>query len=201
MKEFWNDRFSKSEYAYGMAPNAYFAEKLNSLKPGRILLPAEGEGRNAHYALSLGWEVTAYDYSEEARKKALKLCGDQSNRFIYLISEHESLNFEPEYFDAIGLVYAHTNNWEKKYVDMLPFLKKNGHLILEAFSENQPKYSSSGPKEKSWLLTEMGLRQAFSTLKIHELHEKIIHLNEGAFHQGESSVIRCFAGKPGNSAA
>ena len=50
MKDFWNDRYGRAEYAYGKNPNVFFKEQLDLLPPGKILLPAEGEGRNAVYA-------------------------------------------------------------------------------------------------------------------------------------------------------
>jgi hypothetical protein len=36
-------------------------------------LPADGEGRNAFYAASQGWIVTAIDSSIKGREKALQL--------------------------------------------------------------------------------------------------------------------------------
>ena len=72
MKDFWNQRYAADEYAYGTAPNAFFKAVLDPLPPGRILLPAEGEGRNAVYAAKLGWEVVAFDQSEGGQKKAMK---------------------------------------------------------------------------------------------------------------------------------
>lgn len=47
MKEFWNDRYGQLEFAYGIEPNVFFKQELDELKEGTILLPAEGEGRNA----------------------------------------------------------------------------------------------------------------------------------------------------------
>jgi hypothetical protein len=35
-----------------------------------MLLPAEGEGRNAVFSASLGWDVYAFDFSSNAREKA-----------------------------------------------------------------------------------------------------------------------------------
>jgi hypothetical protein len=46
MKEFWNERYANEEYAYGEEPNEFFKQELARLQPGRILLPADGEGRN-----------------------------------------------------------------------------------------------------------------------------------------------------------
>jgi hypothetical protein len=73
MKEQWNERYSASEYIYGTGPNTWLVEKLAGLQPGKILFPAEGEGRNAVHAARLGWNVAAFDQSEAGRKKALKL--------------------------------------------------------------------------------------------------------------------------------
>ena len=73
MKEFWNQRYSELGYAYGTEPNEFFKEALLRYKEEllpehpRLLMPAEGEGRNAVYAAELGFEVTAFDVSEQAR--------------------------------------------------------------------------------------------------------------------------------------
>lgn len=51
MKEMWDKRYGNTEYAYGEEPNAFFKKTLDKLDlKGSILLPAEGEGRNAVYA-------------------------------------------------------------------------------------------------------------------------------------------------------
>ena len=72
MQQFWNERYQENEHVYGEAPNAFFKSFIDPLQPGTLLLPAEGEGRNAIYAASRGWVVEAFDYSEVAREKALK---------------------------------------------------------------------------------------------------------------------------------
>ncbi len=55
--EFWDIRYSDSEYAYGTEPNVYFKSFIDTHSSGKILLPGEGEGRNAVYAAVKGWEV------------------------------------------------------------------------------------------------------------------------------------------------
>ena len=50
MKDFWNKRYSEPEFVYGTEPNHFFAEQLDQLKPGKLILPADGEGRNAVFA-------------------------------------------------------------------------------------------------------------------------------------------------------
>jgi len=55
MKAFWEERFGQTSYIYGKEPNKFFAVSLAELSPGRILLPGEGEGRNAVFAARKGW--------------------------------------------------------------------------------------------------------------------------------------------------
>ncbi len=61
MHSIWNERFSNQEYVYGEEPNVFFAAQLTKLEKGIIILPCEGEGRNAAYAASKGWVVKAFD--------------------------------------------------------------------------------------------------------------------------------------------
>ena len=63
MKEFWDSRYKSEDYAYGKEPNVFFADQIGNIPPGKLLLPCEGEGRNAVFAAALGWEVDAVDFT------------------------------------------------------------------------------------------------------------------------------------------
>ncbi len=71
-KEMWNKRYARTDFVYDTVPNEFFKQQLLKLTPGKILLPAEGEGRNAVFAAKKGWKVDAFDSSIEALKKAEK---------------------------------------------------------------------------------------------------------------------------------
>ncbi len=81
--DFWNERYSSDEYIFGANPNEYFKSKIAELKPGRILVPAAGEGRDAVYVATLGWEVMSFDLSEIGKAKALKLAVLQNVNIDY----------------------------------------------------------------------------------------------------------------------
>lgn len=68
----WNDRYRHSEYAFGEAPNEYCKAQIDKLPTGKAIFAAEGEGRNAVYAATLGWDVSAFDISIEGKKKSTK---------------------------------------------------------------------------------------------------------------------------------
>ncbi|HQZ76269.1 MAG TPA: hypothetical protein PLO70_17250, partial [Chitinophagaceae bacterium] len=71
MQQFWDQRYAENETVYGNEPNKFFRLFIDQHKPGTLLLPAEGEGRNAVYAASRGWQVDAFDFSQVAKEKAL----------------------------------------------------------------------------------------------------------------------------------
>lgn len=66
---FWDERYKEKEYVYGISPNEFLKKELLKLKVGSILLPCEGEGRNAVFAAKNGWNVFAFDSSFEGKKK------------------------------------------------------------------------------------------------------------------------------------
>lgn len=196
-KEFWNQRFGEVESVYGTEPNAYFKQRITALKPGSLLLPCEGEGRNALYAAKLGWNVVAFDQSDVAQQKALHLAQQQKLNIRYEVSDVMSYNYAANSFDAVGIIYAHqaANIRHTFHSRCVEALKPGGYIILEGFSKKQLHYQSGGPKDVTMLYSIDEILQDFSSMKIIELEEKLITLDEGPFHQGEAAVIRLFAQK------
>lgn len=197
----WDDRYKSEEFAYGEEPNNFLKEQLEKLNPATILFPAEGEGRNAIFAAKLGWQVSAFDISQEGRNKALKLAEANDVSIDYQVGELETLDFEAEQFDAIALIYAHFPAEIKseihKQLDQL--LRKNGIIIFEAFSKKHLEYVTKnekvgGPKDIESLFSIEEIKTDFPNYEIIELEEKEIELSEGLFHNGTGSVIR-FVGR------
>ena len=199
--ERWNDRYSNSAFAYGTAPNNFFKEQIEKLNPGTILFPAEGEGRNAVYAAKLGWKAAAFDISEEGKNKALKLAEANNVTLDYKVGELETLNYQPDQFDVIALIYAHFPAEIKSQLHKIleTYLRKDGIIIFEAFSKKHLEYLAindkvGGPKDIESLFSIEEIKADFPNYKIIQLEETEIELNEGLFHNGKGSVIR-FVGK------
>ena len=58
----WNARYAAATQ-WSLEPNAWVAETVGHLDPGTAVDLGAGEGRNALWLASLGWEVTAVDFS------------------------------------------------------------------------------------------------------------------------------------------
>lgn len=103
----WNERYSSDDFAYGTTPNQFFKNEIEKLSIGTILFPAEGEGRNAVFAASLGWHTFAFDISVEGKNKAMRLAETCNISIDYQVGLLENMNYHAEQFDVIALIYAH----------------------------------------------------------------------------------------------
>jgi hypothetical protein len=203
MKEFWDQRYRQEGFAYGRDPNAYFKEKLGDFTAANMLLPAEGEGRNAVYAARQGWSVFAFDLSEEGKKKALQLAEDHGVGLDYRVGDLSQMDYNPEQFDLIGLVYAHfpqtlRSAYHKKTAK---WLKKGGVLVLEAFGKKHLDYVTKnpavgGPKDLDLLYSLEEIKRDFEGFEYLELREGEVELNEGLYHRGLGWVIRALIRRP-----
>jgi cyclopropane fatty-acyl-phospholipid synthase-like methyltransferase len=198
MKEFWNERYSAGTYAYGTAPNNFFKTAVDDNQlTGKLLLPAEGEGRNAVYAAKNGLEVHAFDISSKGKKKAMQLAEHEQVSINYHVADFREVNYEPGSFDAAALIYAHFSPdlLSAYHQQVVRLLKPGGRVVLEGFSknnlpirENNPEVG--GPKNPDMLLSTESIKQDFSGLTILHLEETTVHLQEGDYHNGNGKVIR-----------
>lgn len=202
MKEFWNQRYAAEEYAYGTKPNAFFKVQLDALPAGKLLLPAEGEGRNAVYAAKRGWQVAAFDISEAGRQKAQQLARRHGVSIDYQVGSLEELDYTPQQFDAIGLIFAHFPPKIRPALhrQVSKLLRPGGYLILEAFSKQHLVYNTKnpqagGPKDEALLYDTATLRLDFPGFDFIRLEEVVTVLEEGNYHLGHSAVVRMLAQK------
>jgi ubiquinone/menaquinone biosynthesis C-methylase UbiE len=199
MNEFWNQRYAEEVFAYGVEPNEFFAQQLIQIKSGKLLLPAEGEGRNAVFAAKNGFEVSAFDYSESGQQKALQLAEENGVTIDYLVSDVLALPYEQESFDALIFIFAHfpVEIRKEAHLKLLHLLKPRGKILFEAFGKGQINYASGGPKDIQMLFSEEEVRNEFPNVTFDHLSTDKTALHEGLFHQGEGFVVR-FIGTKNN---
>jgi len=197
MNSFWNDRYSETEFVYGEAPNIYFAEELGKLKPGTIILPCDGEGRNAVHAARQGWNVQAFDLSEAGKVKADGLALKYDVKINFQLQDAALALYPAESADAVAIIYTHlpTPIRKKLYHNIIHWLKPGGKVILETFCPDQLKNNSGGPKDIDMLNTKEILSEDFKDLSIDYLEYAQIQLSEGKYHEGRADVIRMIATK------
>ena len=192
--DFWNNRYSNNESVYGYTANVFFKQFIDKHKAGTLLLPCEGEGRNAIYAAASGWHVTAFDFSEIAVAKALQRAGKLGLTIQYTQNSLE--NYIPtQSYDLIASIYVHMEAELRKsfHKKLIESLKPGGSIIMEAFNKNQINYQSGGPGDTKRMYSIEELASDFSSLSISLLEETITELTEGDFHKGKAAVIQLIA--------
>ena len=191
----WDSRFSVEHFFYGAEPNIFFAEYLKTVKsPGTLLLPAEGEGRNAVFAAKSGWEVDAFDSSNVALKKALNFASRENVAINYCLFDISGFVPEPEKYDLIALVFVHLPEEIRIpfHQKLVKSLKPGGTILIEAFAKEQITNNTGGPKDINMLYSTDILKADFSDLSFKKLiHEKVF-LDEG-HHYGQAEVVRMIA--------
>lgn len=201
MHRFWDERYQE-EGVYGFKPNPFWVNELSKLQPSehsqRLLLPCEGEGRNAVWAAQKGWTVDAFDGSAVA----VATCKRWAKRANTVVNaEHADAMLyagSAEGYDVIGLFYAHMPaalrpDFHQRVVD---WLRPGGTLILEGFEPRQLGLPSGGPKDVNMLFTPEMMAADFAALDIATNSISEVVLDEGPYHQGPAHILQFVATKP-----
>lgn len=190
--KFWDERYAGNDSVYGKEPNQFFKSQLDKLKPGKIFLPGDGEGRNGVYAATKGWVVNSVDFSAVARDKAVSFAHDSGTQISYLVMDLAEYEPHTNYYDAVGMVFLHLNPEFRKsfFAKAVKSLKAGGALIFEAYSKEQLGKESGGPQNVEMLYDLAEIRDLFGELNEQLAIKETIVLSESEFHKGEASVIR-----------
>ncbi|MFO8236366.1 MAG: class I SAM-dependent methyltransferase [Bacteroidales bacterium] len=196
MQQFWDERFDTKEYVYGRSPNEFFKEFIDYHIPGRVLLPADGEGRNSVYAALKGWDVTAFDFSSKAKEKAEKLACEYKVDINYFISSIEEFT-STEKFDLIALIFLHLppDTRSKVHTRLIEYLPPGGYFLIEAFTKKQIHNDTGGPRNKDLLYSGQELLDDLCNLEIIYYKEITKERKEGYFHKGKAEVIQLIGQK------
>ncbi|THJ66474.1 class I SAM-dependent methyltransferase [Arthrobacter echini] len=70
MQEFWDERYRKRSHVWSGEPNRQLVAVAESLQPGRALDVGAGEGADAIWLATSGWDVLGVDVSAVALSRA-----------------------------------------------------------------------------------------------------------------------------------
>ena len=195
--EFWDNRFSSDEFAYGdRASRLLMAWNDVLQQASTALVPACGEGRDAVYLAQQGLEVTAVDMSRAGLEKTRQLALERGVEVDTIHADLRSWNWPMAKFDIVAGMFMHIPSEVRKglHEKMVACLSLGGHAFIEGFSTEQiafqQRYTSGGPPDEDMLYTLDGLRDDFSNLQPFALWAGVETLAEGRYHTGPASLIR-----------
>lgn len=195
---FWNDRYGTDEYAYGTAPNDFLVDSLGHFpKNSRVLCLADGEGRNGVYLATNGFSVTSVDMSAEGKRKAELLAQKLHAKINYVVADLSQYDIGENKWDAIVSIFCHLPKSlrQKVHAACVLGLKNDGIMLLEAYSPDQLKFNTGGPKDPDMLMTVADVKRELQGLEYVLAESKERSVIEGAFHHGDAAVIQIVARK------
>lgn len=192
-KEFWEQRYAETGYAYGTQPNVYLTTHAALFQPGqRALVIGDGEGRNGVWLAEQGLHVLSVDYSATGLRKAEALAQERGVNLSTECVDLTAWEWPQGVFDFVVIIYVHfpPEVRARLHQAALHALKPGGQVILEAFTYEQLQHNSGGPPVRDMLYDAALLEDDFSDGEIIELDECCDVLNEGKYHVGDTAIVR-----------
>lgn len=154
----WDERYAATDLVWGAAPNAVVVEQVTALHRGRALDLACGEGRNALWLATRGWDVTAVDYSQVAIDKA-RTVGVRSPRSVreriqWVHGDVTTLPPEQGY-DLVLFVYLHLPAAQRRTAlyNAIASLNEAGVLLVLGHDSTNIADGFGGPQDPTVLFT------------------------------------------------
>ena len=194
-QQMWNERFGAEEYVFGLEPNDFLREQAMDLPRGKVLSLGEGEGRNAVWMATQGFDVWSVDLSSVGVAKTLKLAEAHGVTVQAMVGDLADYVIEPDTWDVIVSIFAHTPHPIRRRIhrQVVEGLRDGGVFLLEAYTPDQIALGTGGPKDSSRLPTIELLADELSGLQFDRLHEVTRDVIEGSFHTGRAAVVQVVA--------
>lgn len=190
-REDWDRRYSEQGLLWSAEPNRFLVAEVGDLLPGRALDLACGEGRNALWLDSLGWRVTAVDYSQVAIAKARdrSVADGASVEFVCA----DLLDYEPDEsaFDLVVVLYLQLPAVERRTAlgKATSALAPGGTVLVVGHDLVNVTEGVGGPSDPGVLYTPADLVADLSGLEVQKA-ERVLRDVEGADRPAIDALVR-----------
>ncbi|MDT4924540.1 MAG: hypothetical protein QOG01_2253 [Pseudonocardiales bacterium] len=149
----WDERYRSLDSVWGAAPNRFVEQELSDLAPGRALDLACGEGRNAIWLASLGWQVIGVDFSAVALEKAR--AGERHGPPVTWTVADATTYHAPEPVDLALLCYLQVDTPTRRaaVTNAAAALAPGGTLLVVAHDARNIADGTGGPQDPTVLYT------------------------------------------------
>lgn len=196
-KSMWNEIFDTDVYMYGKEPNDFLKSDFTKIPKGKVLLLADGEGRNSVFLAKHGYEVTAVDISDIGLKKAEQLAVEAGVNITTVCEDLATFDLGEDNWDGIVSIYCHlpAKLRQDLYQRVETGLKKGGVFFLEGYTPEQLKYNTGGPPVAEMMISKQTLTTELPNLTLSYLAELEREVHEGVNHNGLAAVIQAIGVK------
>ncbi|WP_432454878.1 class I SAM-dependent methyltransferase [Agarivorans sp. QJM3NY_29] len=188
----WDKIYDTEEYVYGKLPNDFLKSHYDAIPKGKVLLLAEGEGRNAVFLAKLGYSVTAVDISNVAIEKLERLAKENNVVIETICADLAIFDLGESKWDGIVSIYCHLPPTLRQdlYSRIELAIKPSGVFLLEGYRPEQLVYKTGGPPVASMMISKETLIKELPNFSFHHLEALDRVVNEGINHHGIGAVIQ-----------
>ncbi|MDX6301231.1 MAG: hypothetical protein QOF53_2445 [Nocardioidaceae bacterium] len=104
-EEEWDEWYAADERIWSGRPNGALVAEVDGVRPGRMLDVGCGEGADAVWLASRGWQVTALDVSDVALDRARSAAADAGVDVTWLHAGLIEAPLDGDRFDLVSLQY------------------------------------------------------------------------------------------------
>jgi SAM-dependent methyltransferase len=149
----WDERYAAVDRVWSSGPNQFVAAALADLPPADALDLACGEGRNALWLATLGWRVTALDFSAVAVERGRRLATDAGLTVDWQVGDVLTAPL-PE-VDLVVIAYLQLPADERRTAVRRSWdrLRPGGTFLLVAHDTTNLTEGTGGPQDTTVLMT------------------------------------------------
>lgn len=123
---------SPTQTRFTLQPNAFLVLTVKGLQPGKALDVAMGQGRNAVYLATQGWDVTGFDIADEGMRIANENAAKAGVRINTVHAKFEDFDYGKERWDLIYFIYTDAPVVDAEFTGRIcAALKPGGYLLIE----------------------------------------------------------------------
>ena len=190
-REDWDKRYAAVENLWAVKPNRFLVAEVAELEPGRALDLACGEGQNAIWLATLGWEVAGVDYSEVAISKARERAKRDGVRVDFVCADLVSYAPVPAAFDLVLVLYLHIPADERRGVleRAAAALAPGGTFVFVGHDLTNVEDGVGGPSDPALLCTPDEIASELPGLEI-EKAERVQRDVDGEERDAIDALVR-----------
>jgi SAM-dependent methyltransferase len=166
----WDERYRAAEFVWSTQPNRFLPPEVEGLIPGRALDLACGEGRNAVWLATQGWDATGVDFSTTGLEKAARLA-EQNNVSVEWVCADVTSWQPAEPFDLVIAFYLQLPEAPRHAVlgAAARALAPSGTLLVVAHDLTNLTDGIGGPQDPAVLYTPDDVRSSLDRSGVTDL--------------------------------
>jgi SAM-dependent methyltransferase len=192
----WDGRYAEREQLWSGQPNGALVAEVAGLTPGKVLDVGCGEGADAVWLASCGWDVTALEVSGVALERAVGHARDAGVAVHWVHAGLEEAGFPPASFDLVSAQYPALLRTPDATAEraLLAAVAPGGVLLLVSHAgmdTHQPHDDAFDPANYVWPSMVAALLTDDWLVEVDEQRPRIAPPESGAgAHHAEDLVLR-----------